>query len=203
MPKKRNDPKEWTPVEPTEDTSECVTTFGRLGSSWEYVLCNPVKYSAAVFAEVALQLILHPERNSKNIRRADIISDSDDTTESTTGLENVEGLICTRVIRRRLMPRNPNMDAELEQTCCMYTEKGESAPSLVTYLCHYDEKIGVPYYVPDVLGVGFELFEGYLYLAYLPLPNISCRGERLQRVAINLLRTIHRHWYISLQLCSH
>jgi hypothetical protein len=99
------------------------------------------------------------------------------------------------------MPRNPNLDPELEQTCRPYAADGEQWPTFVTYHCHHNEAIGVPYYVPDVLGIAFELYEGHIYLAYLPLPDKPCTDERLQRVAMNLLRTIHRHWYNQLFIC--
>lgn len=183
MPARRNDPKEWSPV-----TIGPTDVCGRMRPPWRYILSNTVLYPSEIFAQVALQLILHPERNSKNIRRADIISD---TVELES--EHVEGMVCSRTIRRRLMPRNPNLDDELEQTCCFYAEEpGVESPTLITYHCHYNEK--VPYYVPDVLGIAFELYKGNIYLAYLPLPGISCTEERLQRIALNLLKTIHRHW---------
>jgi hypothetical protein len=177
MPARRNDPKEWSPVAPKE--------VGRLRPPWQYILCNPATYPPEIFAQVALQLIFHPERNSKNIRRADILSDAVDD------VQHVNGMVCSRTIRRRLMPRNPNLDAELEQTCRLYGEDDGPA-SLVTYYCHYTGS--VPYYVPDVLGVAFELYRGNVYVAYLPLPEVSCTDERLQRVALQLLQTIHRHW---------
>jgi tRNASer (uridine44-2'-O)-methyltransferase len=197
MPSRRNDPREWSPVSLVPQTAKDKIK-GRLQQSWEYILANPANYPAEIFAQVAFSLVLHPERNSKNIRRADILSDTDTDPEIQEHVaENVKGMVCSRTIRRRLMPRNPNLDPELEQTCRFYIEEGNSWPTLVTYHCHYVESVGVPYYVPDVLGVAFELYEGDLYLAYLPLQGISCNDERLQRVALNLLRTIHRHWYLS------
>ena len=138
-----------------------------------------------------------PERNSKNIRRADILNDTDLNPDIARDTEtpDIDGMICARTIRRRLMPRNPNLDTELEQTCRLYVKDGDSWPTLVTYHCHYVDGVGVPYYVPDVLGVAFELDRGNVSLAYLPLPTKSCTDDRLRRVAINLLQTIHRHWY--------
>jgi len=201
MPSRRNDPREWSPATLVPHTNE-NTVGGRLYTPWEYILSNPATYNSEIFAKVGLSLILHPERNSKNIRRADILSDSDTDPDIHVDIaESIDGMICSRTIRRRLMPRNPNLDRELEQTCRFYVEEGNSWPTLVTYYCHYVESVGVPYYVPDVLGVAFELYEGNLYLAYLPRPGISCTNDRLERVAFNLLRTIHRHWYVSYIPC--
>ena len=195
MPRRRNDPGEWAPVKLIDAVNE-ESRQGRLARPWQYILCNPATYPPEIFTQVAIQLIHHPERNSKNIRRADIISDTDENPDLLTeSAEKVDGMVCTRSIRRRLMPRNPNLDPELEQTCRLYAADGEQWPTLVTYHCHYDDAVGVPYYVPDVLGVAFELYEGHISLAYLPLPDKPCTEERLHRVAINLLRTIHRHWY--------
>ena len=195
MPGRRNDPKEWSPATLASRT-DTESVLGRLRPPWQYILSNPAKYSAEIFAHVALQLVLHPERNSSNIRRADILSD---TTDPDLDIHDSPGectnrVICSRTIRRRLMPRNPNLDPELDQTCRFYVEDGETTAHLVTYHCHYIESVGVPYYVPDVLGVAFELYQGKVSLAYLPMPGRSSTEDRLHRVALNLLRTIHRHW---------
>jgi len=194
MPKGRNDPKEWTPVKLLDDKEY---HGGRLGSTWKYVLLNPASYSVEIFAKVSVDLIFHPERNSKNIRRADILADTDAVESIPTSEEvKVGGMICTRVLRRRLMPRNPNLDRELEQTCYLYAIEGEQAPSLVIYLSHFKDG-RVPYYVPEVRGIAFELRDGKIYIAYLPLFEVSTIDERLERIALNLLKTIHRHWYRS------
>jgi tRNASer (uridine44-2'-O)-methyltransferase len=194
MPGRRNDPREWTPVSLIDSGSD-GREWGRLPRTWQYIVCNPATYPPEIFAQVAIQLIHHPERNSKNIRRADIVSDTDEEIEAQTDcVEKVDGMACVRSIRRRLLPRNPNLDPELEQTCRLYAVEAGKWPTLMTYYCHYDDAVGLPYYVPDVLGIAFELYKENIYLAYLPLPGKSATEERLQRVAINLLRTIHRHW---------
>src|SRR5271170_2031874 len=135
--------KGWEPV-----TLQKEDRVGRLESPWEYVLENPAVFSSEIFAQVAVELVLHPERNSKNIRRADILFDTDDDTDKERN-----GMVCVRTIRLRLMPRNPNLDPELEQTCRFYVAEGDTLPTLITYNCHYVEGIGVPYYFPNVLGV--------------------------------------------------
>lgn len=196
MSKGRNDPKEWTPVRLLDNKEY----HGRLGLTWKYVLLNPASYSVEIFAKVSVDLIFHPERNSKNIRRADILADTDADNNSEPigicGEVKMEGMICTRVIRRRLMPRNPNLDRELEQWCYLYAMEGEQAPNLVIYLSHFKDG-EVPYYVPEVRGIAFELRNGKIYIAYLPLFEASTIDERLLRIALNLLKTIHRHWYPS------
>jgi hypothetical protein len=185
--------REWIPVDllATRDNER-----GKLPFEWRYVLSNPAEYSAEAFSHTALELVLHPERNSKNIRRADILSD-------ISGLDveeyaSVTEMHCTRIIRRLLMPRNPNIDEELEQRCSFYACEGQH-PTLVIYRSERAEKAKLPYYVPNVRAVAFELQEGKVYLAYLPFPGSEI-DMRLQRVALNLLRTMHRHWYPYAQL---
>ena len=197
MPSRRNDPKEWNPELLVDQSTERIK--GRLTHPWRYICSNASSYSAEIFSHVALELILHPERNSKNIRRADILQDTDldlDTLSESgvAGQVGLHGMTTIRTIRRRLMPRNPNLDPSLEQTCRFYASEQDSSATLVTYRCHYiDNK--VPYYVPDVLGIAFELYQGKVYIAYLPLEGQDCNSDRLARVALNLLRTFHRHWY--------
>ena len=190
MPRRRNDPPEWMPASLID--SECGDIeLGRLSQPWQYIVCNPATYPPEIFAQIAIQLIHHPELNSKNIRRADILGDSDFTMDPA---EHIPDLTCTRRILRRLMPRNPNLDAELDQSCRLYAHGREEPPILVTYYSHYNNAVGLPYYAPDVLAIAFQWCNCKIYLAYRPLPGKSCTDERLQRVAINLLRTFHRHW---------
>ena len=196
MPRLRNGPKGWTPVV-LGDHAENDTRRGRLPEGWEYVMCNPACYAADIFTEVNLQLILHPERNTKNIRRADILTDTETDPDNPANGDterDIPGMLCVRTIRRRLMPRNPNFDAELEQTCRFYALEGEDVVSLVSYQNHFVEGEKVPYYIPSVRGIAFELHEGKVYLVYLPLPDVPVTDERLQRIALHLLQTLHRHW---------
>jgi tRNASer (uridine44-2'-O)-methyltransferase len=200
MPSKRNDPKGWEPVfftNPGQDSDRSIR--GRLKLPWEYVLCNQAPYSADIFSKVAVQLVFHPERNSKNILRADISYDSDVDSEyihksAAVPPEKLDNVVCYRTICRRLMPRNPNLDASLEQTCRFYIVDGDTDPTLCLYTGKFTEN--VPYYAPDVVGIGFELYDGKIWIAYLPFEGVDWREERLTRVATNLLRTMHRHWFV-------
>jgi tRNASer (uridine44-2'-O)-methyltransferase len=202
MPSRRNDPREWNLESLVDERTQSIR--GRLQNPWKYIYSNVAPYSAEIFTHVALELIHHPERNSKNIRRADILYDTDlnpdvPLNSETADGQCVTGMRCIRTIHRRLMPRNPNLDDELEQTCRFYAADDDFEATLVTYYCHFVNG-KVPYYVPDVLGIGFELFEGRVYIAYLPLSSHDCTSDRLLRVALNLLRTFHRHWYYTLLL---
>lgn len=204
MTKLRKDPKGWAPTLLTETNTVNDTLTGKLSQGWKYVISNPACYSADIFTEVNLELIMHPERNTKNIRRTDILSDSE--TESETRInedrekerqreQEVPGMLCVRTIRRQLMPRNPNFDAELQQTCQFYAVEGEESTSLVIYRNHFIEGEKIPYYIPSVKGIAFELYQGNIYLAYLPLSGLPSMDERLNRTALHLLQTLHRHWY--------
>ena len=76
MTKRRNAPKEWSPVTLTGGTPD-KKEVGWLQTPWQYVISNAAPYPAERFTQIILQLILHPECNSKNIRRANILSDTD------------------------------------------------------------------------------------------------------------------------------
>ena len=192
MPGHRKNPRQWTPVNLVSFSGR----NGRLGTPWRYIVSNAACYPPEIFTQVMLEFVFHPERNSKNIRRADILSDADTVLDASVYAERgIQQMVCTRSIRRRLMPRNPNLDSELEQTCRLYVAEGDTSPTVVTYESYFLKEAAVPYYVPDVLSIAFELYQGDVYLAYLPLPNTSCEDDRMQRVALNLLRTLHRHWY--------
>jgi hypothetical protein len=193
MPGGRNDPKEWEPV----DLADISVDDGALKAPWKYVLSNKATYSEEIFAKVSIELIFHPERNSKSIRRADILSD-DHHNDGASSVEllkdvHVEEMKCVRRMRRRLMPRNPNLDGQLEQMCYLFAIRGNSTPSLVLYLSEFHDG-NTPYYAPDVRGIAYELRQGNLYLAILPLPE-KVMDDKLKRICLNLVRTMHRHWY--------
>jgi len=194
MPGSRNDPKEWAPVE----LFKVQTVEGALNAPWKYILSNQARYHEETFAKVSVDFIFHPERNSKNIRRADILSDNGINNENVS-LESseqlhVEAMRCVRIIRSRLMPRNPNLDPELDQTCYLFAADTSSPHTLVIYLLHM-ENAPLPYYAPHVRGIAYELREGNIYLAVLPFPRAPI-DERLSRVSLSLLKKIHRHWYL-------
>ncbi|KAK1138431.1 tRNA(Ser) Um(44) 2'-O-methyltransferase [Aspergillus melleus] len=74
---------------------------------------------------------------------------------------DVPGFELTRTVVRRFIPRNPNLDRELEQTCHFYDriqgseEDGENSTSasrdvLVVYTPHATSKEDTPYYHPQI-----------------------------------------------------
>src|SRR6202035_2243780 len=98
MARLRKDPKGWDPTQFTSNS----TMRGRLPECWEYVMSNPASYASDIFTQVNLQLILHPERNTKNIRRADILSDSETNPDPEVNDRDVawdvpSGMICVRI----------------------------------------------------------------------------------------------------------
>ncbi|OJJ55969.1 hypothetical protein ASPSYDRAFT_92172 [Aspergillus sydowii CBS 593.65] len=107
-------------------------------------------------------LIANPGLNSSVLFRADILSDSDAETETSQQAvesypaRHVPGFELSRVVARRLIPRNSQLDRPLEQTCHFYisvtSPTAESKPSrkrfLVVYTPHVSSKEELPYYHP-------------------------------------------------------
>lgn len=107
-------------------------------------------------------LIANPGLNSSVLFRADILADSDAEIETSQQAvescpaRHVAGFELSRTVVRRLIPRNPQLDRPLEQTCHFYmsatSPTAESEPSrkrfLVVYTPHVSSKEELPYYHP-------------------------------------------------------
>ncbi|KAH8431575.1 tRNA (uracil) methyltransferase [Aspergillus melleus] len=97
---------------------------------------------------------------------ASVSEDAEAETEAAETVEpipaqDVPGFELTRTVVRRFIPRNPNLDRELEQTCHFYDRfKGSekdgdlSTPAsrdvLVVYTPHATSKEDTPYYHPQI-----------------------------------------------------
>lgn len=121
------------------------------------------------FFDTLAELCLHPERNSTNILRADVISDEGPSNVEETQEDQSKhckytftppaGYRRTRSIRRRILPRRPTRDAPLEQDCTFY--RSDSDPpaeerGLLVMVPHADTKEDVPYYHPVLRKLAFR-----------------------------------------------
>ncbi|KAI1919255.1 tRNA(Ser) Um(44) 2'-O-methyltransferase [Ophidiomyces ophidiicola] len=197
-----------------------------------------LEFEPAIFVGSASYLLANPNVTSSHLFRADILFDSSgmlktpkekesDTvvpkngTSETEGDEvveplaarNFDGFYLTRTILRRFIPRNQNLDPELDQTCHFYSQavtledQGlQVEKSLLIYLPHYISENKVPFYHPAVRALGF-LYEfsvpllrdpdetkkgnGTLSLHFLPFaPGIPEEiPYRLERTFLALLST--------------
>lgn len=81
---------------------------------WISVITAPAYAPFQSWLNVMQSLIRHPERNSSNILRADIL------TETPGGDEERDGWRKQWRLRRALLPRRPNLDWRMEQDCSLY-----------------------------------------------------------------------------------
>lgn len=103
---------------------------GASKEEWVSIISAPAFAPLHCWLSVMLSLIQHPERNSSNILRADILSDS-------PGQEEIEGegWVKQWTVHRALLPRRVKLDWRMEQTCTLYYlyHGGEAVEAVVVY----------------------------------------------------------------------
>jgi tRNASer (uridine44-2'-O)-methyltransferase len=190
----------------------------------EYKQSEPA-ISATAFASATNVLLTQPNLNSSHLFRADILYDSakclktpaeyeidrgitaasgrndEDVAERTP--ECFPGFTLTRTVIRRLIPRNPQLDKSLLQTCHIY-DAGTSR-HLVVYQPHVGSAEATPWYHPPIRALAY-LYEtatadrGGLLNAAISvhiLPFEECASataipNRLHRTLLSLLHTLIR-----------
>ena len=121
---------------------------------------------------------MHPERNSTSILRADILSDTQagpssnksvvEPTETPTQLDFQTPIdfIDRRRIRRKLLPRKPNLDKPLEQDCIFLAGNNTKLPKgLVILLPDAQDEQSIPFYHPKLKKLAFHYVESTSYEA--------------------------------------
>ncbi|KAK6432704.1 tRNA(Ser) Um(44) 2'-O-methyltransferase [Oleoguttula sp. CCFEE 5521] len=183
-------------------------------NSWTTALAALCRFPPEVFEVVMLDLVRHPKLTSSNIVRADIIHDSaeqvhrEDHPDLSVGTYEASGWHCDRYLVRRLIPRNQQRDRLLEQTCLFLSRDTENnTESLVIYIPHVMRAEDMPHYHPTVkqlafhhsyprnpspLGPGKDAGKISLSYAYFD-SNQSLDDTRLDRTALKLLQTVHKH----------
>lgn len=185
-------------------------------SSWMRIVECEAPTPIGAWESVMESFVLHPEQNSSNILRADVLFDEQRGAAAMTD----EFWVCRRRLIRRLLPRKPGMNAHLDQLCTFYaSQKGDQGLVIYTPLILEGQEgtqrdIGafldqcrcpassqeVPFYHPALLSLGF-LFDQSpdnaqpvkrLSIALIPFEK-GVVPPQLSRVANSLLTTLHRH----------
>lgn len=176
---------------------------------WTPLFKHECSFDATAFDKVMLNAIRNPNVNSSWLFRADILFDQHGPEVSgplTSPFEHqqplpvFQGLEANRLMVRRMIPRNEQRDKPLEQTCAFYAG---SAPdglqrSLIVYLPHVKSESDMPFYHPNVKGIGFlhdwdpTEAKGTVSTHYCFFDG-SERPEKITRTALNLLRVLHKH----------
>lgn len=114
------------------------------------------------------------------------------------------GLRHRRTVVRRLIPRKPQLDKPLEQSCFLYDNDspGETADItdrvLVVYQPHCRDEEGMPWYHPKVQSLAYLYsshgeYQATISVHYTPFSGSdSALSERLERTFKSLLRTMVR-----------
>lgn len=201
-----------------------------------------LKCSPEAFLSAANALLRNPNLNSTHLFRADIVWDSAGELKTPSQLEcqcnppglrsenessdvatpnpwNFTGFSLKRTVVRTLIPRKPQLDKMLDQTCYVYkgtspkakgVSKGEDGDArvleqwLVVYRPHVSTVEDVPWYHPPVRAIAFSferrqsstatLKRSLLSLHILPFESVSLDPvpDRLHRTLLSLLHTHFR-----------
>lgn len=207
--------------------------------TWLPVLQHACDFPPPIFESVALNLIKNPNINSNLLFRADILYDSlnDELTnvqpQQPSGKERLEadlreysirdghlaGFQITRTLVRLMVPRNPQLDKPIAQTCHILKSAvpQEEEEHLVVYIPHASRVDDLPWYHPRVQSVAYlhiwrpqqsastqtldephlppsQVSQGEISLHYLLFPSETLPlSDRLLRTAHHLLSTMHKH----------
>ncbi|GAA5822038.1 hypothetical protein JCM11251_004837 [Rhodosporidiobolus azoricus] len=133
------------------------------------VLSLPVHFSLPHFTAGLSSIVHQPEHSSSTILRADIQVD-DDRPDRDGGFLGArwgedEGWVCTRRVRRRILPSRPQFDGAMEQECLFFqrrlrdvpvgqfsSEEDDSVEAAVLLLPDFEQLKTEP--VPDTEGKG-------------------------------------------------
>ncbi|MCJ1429545.1 tRNA(Ser) Um(44) 2'-O-methyltransferase [Sticta canariensis] len=206
--------------------------------TWLPILQHACDFPPRIFESVILNLIKNPNINSNLLFRADILYDSlnDELTnvqQQPSAKERLEadlreyrirdgdlaGFQVTRTVVRLMVPRNPQLDKPIAQTCHILksTRLQEEEEHLVVNIPHVSRVDDLPWYHPRVQSVAYlhtwrprrsaptqtfpephlppsQVGQGEISLHYRLFPSEKLPlSDRLLRTANNLLSTIHKH----------
>ena len=191
--------------------------------AWLHVLQNSCDFPPDIFESLSLNLIKNPNINSSLLFRADVLYDSQNgeladqelnADELNHALEeyniqngDIPGFEIQRTFIRRMVPRNPQLDKPIAQTCLFLRStdrKRGVEQTLVVYLPHAADVDAVPWYHPRVKALAYlhswqlsassESSRGTISLHYRLFPFESLPlSPRLLRTGEHLLSTVHRH----------
>ena len=188
--------------------------------SWIPALRHPCDFDSRIFEDVSLNLLKNPNINSSLLFRADVLYDSEDEkltdellseTQRRQALVNynvqndeLSGFTVKRTFLRRMIPRNPQLDKPVLQTCvflCSSDSVEKIKKTIVVYVPHASSIDEIPWYHPRVESLAYlhswhpsDTPVGNISLHYRLYPSETLPlSPRLQRMGQHLLSTIHKH----------
>ncbi|KAL8417777.1 hypothetical protein RB594_001423 [Gaeumannomyces avenae] len=175
-------------------------------TKWLPVCRRQCDFDPTHFYEAMLNAIRNPNLLSTWLFRADLLAEHDGASPWEEGgqprIPVLRDMRCERVFVRRLIPRNTKRDNTLLQSCPFYAsteQAGKSGVSrrLVLYLPHVLSASEVPFYHPQVAGVGLlhewdaSLRKGTFSVHYRLFEDVPMY-TKLQRTALNILTILHK-----------
>ena len=208
----------------TSQSTEICPSQRLPNDAWLPVFQHPCEFPPDVFESVSLNLLKNPNINSSLLFRADILYDSSNNELTDVQLSEIEekqlqywlreynvrngelpSFEVKRTIVRRMIPRNPQLDKPIAQTCLLLqSSNSDLQRSLVIYIPHAASVDDVPWYHPRVQSLAYmhcwnpiassEKSQGTISLHYRLYPSESLPlSPRLLRTGQHLLTTVHKH----------
>ena len=214
------------PTDAAASTIHAVDPPGWRG--WLPILGHDCDFPPQTFEEVCLNLIKNPNINSSLLFRADILYD--DFEHEATGVApvasshveqllkehrlrdgDIPGYQIIRTLVRSMVPRNPQLDKSILQTCHILRSDEPSGidHTLVAYIPHANSVDELPWYHPRVHSLVYkhtwrtvwaQISEankkslGTISLHYKLFPGESLPlSDRLSRTGHHLLSTLYKH----------
>ncbi|TID19393.1 AdoMet-dependent methyltransferase predicted [Venturia nashicola] len=206
--------------EPT-DLTNAPPIFKLPDEIWISVFSTPCTFDSTYFLRVVENTLKNPNVTSSCVFRADIFYDSvnDIKTLGHEGLDEgfarhmkaelrpkkaeVAGFEHQRTIVRNMVPRNPQLDKALVQTCHIFRQKskdGSLEKHILLIIPHVSAPDEIPFYHPSVQSLALihsldnKKNEGELSVHYRLFPGVGKKlDNRLQRTALNFLKVVHKH----------
>ena len=220
---------------PDGSSETSVPTYRLKDKEWIPILEHNCDFGPEIFQQVSINLIRNPNINSTHLFRADILYDSlnDEYTNVERSTEEVQQLLQeyswpdgrlfgfrrTRTLIRLMVPRNPQLDKPIAQTCHLMRSTGSDGleQSLVVYVPHVSQLEALPWYHPTVQCLAYlhtwmpkhdssdptlesnippksTEHQGSVSIHFQLFPSQTFPlPPRLLRTAHHLLSTLHKH----------
>lgn len=211
----------------TSESTDIDPSLRLPDEAWLPVLQHSCDFPPDVFESVSVNLLKNPNINSSLLFRADVLYDSSNNELTNVQLSvneetqlqkwlreynvrdgQLPGFEIKRTVIRRMIPRNPQLDKPIAQTCLLLQSSTHHTCDLerflVIYIPHAASIDEVPWYHPRVQALAYmhcwnhlassEEPQGTISLHYRLYPSESFPlSSRLLRTGQHLLSTIHKH----------
>ncbi|KAK5142177.1 tRNA(Ser) Um(44) 2'-O-methyltransferase [Rachicladosporium monterosium] len=215
-------------ISPTDRTSS-PPDINLPDELWVTVLDSPCTFPPDIYHGVMLNMITNPNVTSSHLFRADIFFDTGDHDDSLDSSHNqlnkrlkhikaeyrpfdydLPGYTRTRTMVRQLVPRNPQLDRPLLQTCHFFQRlEQDDETHIVLYIPHVQQAEEMPFYHPtwrlvppptETPNDTTPSHPGSVSISYslfpTPAPAATAAPSltpKLSRTALRLLETLHKH----------